>query len=148
MSDDPQSPVVIPTELERRDGFLDLAAVVGMGLADWELWLHGLPVVWLVLPTLAVATWTLTGEAAADVPYVGAIAAGLRSKLGLRRAHEWVQAFAHYFRVRVWPDWRSWCGQSWRSSRQAITRWRLRASAQIKWNRSRAYSWASRIRSS
>lgn len=100
---DQPSTITVPSELERGDGFVDLAAMAFTGLAVWYGFLHGVPV-WLMLtPVLLVAVWTLTGEAAADTPYIGAIAAGLRSKLGLRRAHEWCLAYAHYFRVAVQP---------------------------------------------
>jgi hypothetical protein len=31
------------------------------------------------------------------------VAAGIRSKLGLRRAHEWLLAYVHYFKAAQWP---------------------------------------------
>lgn len=107
-----QAPVhTIPTELERQDAFVDLAALAGVVLVAWYLLLHD--AVWWAAPfVVVVAIWTLTGEPAADVPYIGAIASGLRSKLGLRRAHEWVQAWWHYFQVRTWRDWRAWWASS------------------------------------
>jgi hypothetical protein len=100
--------VTVPTELSRTDGWFDLSALMISGLAVWWLALKGVPV-WAFLPGLVLlAIFTLSGEPAADIPFVGAIAAGLRSKLGLRRAHEWVQAYSHYFLVRQWPDFRVW----------------------------------------
>lgn len=102
--------VVVPTELGRQDGFIDSAVLLGSGLAVWWLALRGVPI-WMFIPVLiALAIFVLTGEPAGDVPFIGAVAAGLRSKLGLRRASEWVMAWMHYFRVRQWPDFKQWVG--------------------------------------
>jgi hypothetical protein len=111
--DQPQHVHTVPTELERSDGFIDFAVLFAMILVVWDLALHGVPL-WASLPFVIIAAvWTLTGEPAADVPYIGAVAAGIRSKLGLRRAHEWVLAYLWYFRVAVWPEWRT----RWQNSR-------------------------------
>lgn len=100
--------VTVPTELSRTDGWFDLSALMISGLAVWWLALKGVPV-WAFIPGLILlAIFTLSGEPASDIPFVGAIAAGLRSKLGLRRAHEWVMAWWHYFLVRQWPDFQEW----------------------------------------
>ncbi len=98
--------VTVPTELDRTDAFYDCALLAGSVLVLWDAVLNGVPWQWLVPPVLVVAIWTLTGEPAADVPFIGAVAAGLRSKLGLRRAHEWLLAFGHFYRVVIWPQWR------------------------------------------
>lgn len=98
--------VTVPTELDRSDAFFDCAILAGAVLIMWDAILNGVPWQWLVPGVLIVAIWTLTGEPAADVPFIGAIAAGLRSKLGLRRAHEWLLAFGHFYRVVIWPQWR------------------------------------------
>lgn len=105
-----EQPVIItvPTELNRSDGFVDLSVLLMSGLAVWWLALRGVPI-WAFIPMLVLlAIFVLTGEPAGDIPFVGAIAAGLRSKLGLRRAHEWVMAYCHYFKVRQWPDFCRW----------------------------------------
>ncbi len=109
--------VTVPTELERSDGFVDLSILAAAVLTMWELALHGVPI-WAMAPIVVlVAIFTLTGEPAADVPYIGAVAAGVRSKLGLRRAHEWCLAYVHYFKVRIWPDWMT----HWNNSRLRFT---------------------------
>lgn len=105
MSDTLPQTQTIPTELGRADVYWDLAAVFGGGLFGAWLYLYrGVPF-WMVVVALApVAFWSLTGEPAGDVGWgVGAIATGLRSKLGARRGHEWLLAYLHYFRVAVRP---------------------------------------------
>lgn len=150
MSSTEQSAIVtVPTELSRSDGFIDAAVLLGSGLAVWWLALKGVPI-WAFIPVLLVlAIFVLTGEPAGDVPFVGAIAAGLRSKLGLRRAHEWVMAWAHYFRVRMWPDFKEWVRCQTLSAKTATTnagqrivptasKWRTRVSAVLIRGKSRA----------
>lgn len=102
----PEQPaiVTVPTELGRADGFIDMAVLLGAGGMVWWLALKGIPV-WAFIPALLVlAIWVLTGEPAGDIRFVGAIASGLRAKLGMRRASEWLAAWLHYFSVRIWPD--------------------------------------------
>lgn len=100
--------VVIPTELERSDAFVDGALLAGTVLVAWWLALRGLGV-YAVPVVLCVGVWTLTGEPATDVPFIGALAAGLRNTLGVRRINEWFMAWWHFFRVRTWPDFRTAC---------------------------------------
>lgn len=101
----------VPTELERQDAFLDGAVLAGTILVAWYFALQG--VLWLIGPILpVVALWTLTGESVADVPFLGAVSAGLRNLLGLRRADEWAFAWAHYLRVGPLRRFRAW----WQSS--------------------------------
>lgn len=145
MIEDRPALVTVPTELERQDAFIDGAALAGTVLIAWWLTLQGLGW-WLAPLVVLVSVWTLTGEPAADVPYLGAVASGLRSKLGLRRAHEWLLAFWHYFRLAIWPVWKANCEAYWNSSRQRITDWRARLSAAIRWSLSRVCSWGSAIR--
>jgi hypothetical protein len=135
-----------PTELERSDGFLDLAALAGAGLAVWWLALKGIPITFIAPFTLPFALWVLTGEAASDVPFLGAVAAALRSKLGLRRAHEWLFAWTHYWKLAVYPVWRSNCVAFSQSTQLRITLYRRQLSAATRWSRLRAYSWASATR--
>ncbi len=105
--------VTVPTELERSDGFVDLSILAAAVLTMWELALHDVPI-WAMAPIVVlVAIFTLTGEPAADVPYIGAVAAGVRSKLGLRRAHEWCLAYLHYTNVVTRPRLET----SWNQSR-------------------------------
>lgn len=108
MSDDRPIIHTIPTHLDRQDAYFDGAVLAGAVLGSWRLWQLGIPVPVLVVPLLPILLWYITGESAADVPGIGNIAAGLRSKLGLRRAHEWALAAWHYFVVAVWPIWRAW----------------------------------------
>lgn len=121
MTDDQPETITIPTELNRADGFYDLAALFGSGLMAWWLVSVGAPL-WLPVPfVLLIAVWTLTGEPAADVPYLGVVASVLRSRLGLRRAHEWLLAWGHYFRIRTWPDFKEWTaatGSRWQLTMQ------------------------------
>ena len=111
MPDQRPTLVVVPTELERRNPFYDLAALAFVVIMVKYLSQFGLH--WWALPlVLAVAAWTLSGEPATDVVFVGAIASGVRSKLGLRRAHEWLLAYLHYVVVAVWPRWKEQCQNS------------------------------------
>lgn len=103
MNDLQPETITVPSELERGDGFVDLAALFASGLGVWYGVLHGVPLLLMAPVVVLIAVWTLTGEPAGDVPYLGAIAAGLRSKLGLRRAHEWALAYGHYVRLVEWP---------------------------------------------
>lgn len=98
----------VPTQLGRQDGFIYLAIVLGFGLVGWEAILNGVPWWTMVVPGILVSVATLTSEPAGDVRVVGALAAGLRSKCGMRSAHEWCLAFGHYFIVRIWPDFKRW----------------------------------------
>lgn len=145
MIDQPQT-ITVPSELERGDGFLDLAALAFTGLAVWYGFLHDVPVWLMLLPVVLVAVWTLTGEAAADTPYLGAIAAGLRSKLGLRRASEWALAYLHYFQVAERPR----LEHKWQTSRlgSKIATWRcwqsLRKLSGVRLNSRRLRSWRPR----
>lgn len=136
----------VPTELDRSDGFLDLAGLAATGLVVWQLALYGVPWWLMVLPTSIVAVWVLTGEPAADVPYLGAIAAALRSRLGLRRAHEWVFAAFHWWHLAVYPVWRSECEAFLASSRRRITSSLARLNATMRCRGSLVCSWAYRIR--
>lgn len=129
--------ITVPTELDRRHAFYDLVALALViltvkYLSQFDLHWYAAPLV------IIVGVWALSGEPAEDVQFVGILATGVRSKLGLRRAHEWVQAWAHYFRVAVWPRSR----EQWQNSRlrSAITTsrfWRTlqRASGAIHLNR-------------
>jgi hypothetical protein len=67
----------------------------------------------LPLPIVG-AICLMTSAGAGDLPVIGGLAAGLRSKLGLRGAHEWLAAYWHYFRVRQWPDFQHWSVTTWR----------------------------------
>lgn len=146
MNDDRPTLITVPTELERADVFWDLAALFITVIIVWQFWLADVSILWMLPLILLVAVWSLTGEPATDVPYVGAIANGLRSKLGLRRAHEWVLAFLHYFRLAVWPIWRTNCIASYRSNLQRISAWRAWLSAKTRCSVSAGSSWAYRIR--
>jgi len=111
---DERSPVItVPTELDRRTPFWDFVTLA-LGVASvWYLINNGYSWWWAVPIVLCVGAWTLTGEPACDVSGVGAIASGLRSKLGMRRIHEWLMAYAHYFHVVIWPRWQ----EQWQNSR-------------------------------
>jgi len=143
--------IEIPTELERSSEFLEYTVAAVAILST--LWMlnngHVLPFnPWYVIPPilLVAGTWVLTGEAATNWQGVGSVATGLRNRIGLRRAHEWIQAFAHYVHLVHVPVWRAWCVAFWQSSRQRITRM-LRASRDgINSARSATSSWASGIR--
>lgn len=110
--DDRPAVIVVPTELDRRNPFYDLAALAFVIIAVKYLSLYGLH--WWATPVaILVAIWALSGEPAEDVAFVGIIATGVRGKLGLRRAHEWLFAFAHYWYVAVRPRWK----EQWHNSR-------------------------------
>lgn len=146
MNDQQPALHTVPTELGRSDGFLDIAALGLTILIVWQLALYNVSL-WLMIPfVLVVAIFTLTGEPAADVPYLGAVAAGLRSKLGLRRAHEWILAFWHYFRLAIWPVWRAHCIRLWKSARRRTSECRAQLNAAIRSSRLRASSWVSATR--
>lgn len=115
--------VTIPTELERADAFFDSAILMTTVLvAYWAVSVRGIPWPWLIAPVLLVGLWSLTGEPATDIKITGAIASGLRSKLGMRRAHEWILAWGHYVRVKLYPEWRTRCEAYYKSARRRITR--------------------------
>lgn len=149
-----QETITVPTELQRSDPVWDIVIGLAMVLVviqcikPHDMGGFGLP--WYVLMPLLlpVAIWVMTGEGAADIPYLGSVAAGLRAKFGLRRAHEWVLAYKHYVEVRIWPDGKDQCVASWNSSRRRITRWHRQLSEATAWKLSRVRSWASAIRSS
>ena len=146
MDETPAQLFTNPTELDRHDGFIDLAVLAGAALGAWWLVLQGVPWPWLVPPLLVVAIWMLSGAPAADVPYLGALASGVQSKLGLRRIHEWVQVIIYFWLVAHWPVWRAWCVASFRSSRQRTIKCARQLSARMRCRLSRACSWASAIR--
>jgi hypothetical protein len=108
--------ITVPTELERNDVWMDLFIWATPMISTWYVvGTLGWPL-WPFVPVLIMVTvYVLTGEPVADavaIPLVGGIASGMRSKLGLRRAHEWLLAFGHYTVVRTIPDLLSW----WQSS--------------------------------
>jgi hypothetical protein len=112
MPDERSAVITVPTELDRHSPFYDLAAL-GMTVVIVR-WLSQFGLQWYALPlVLVVAAWTLSGEPATDVPFIGMIASGIRNKLGLRRAHEWVLAYVHYVNVAVVPRSR----EQWQNSR-------------------------------
>jgi hypothetical protein len=129
--------VTVPTMLGRSDGFFDMAVLLGSGLGVWWLMLKGAAVWWFVPLLVIVVILTLTGEPAGDIPFVGAIASGLRAKLGMRRASEWALAWLHYVRVRVLPDMRT----QWQYSR-------LRSRIRTWSNSPRLRTWSSALRNS
>jgi hypothetical protein len=149
MNDQAPALLTVPTELERSDGLLDLIVLVAAALGVWELSNLGVPL-WLPAPlVLPLAIWVLTGEAAGDVPYIGGLAVALRNAFGLRRAHEWVWAWWHFYWLTGWrPAWRQRCEALFESSRRRITRWHRRLSVRTRCSLSRAYFWGSAIRSS
>jgi hypothetical protein len=139
----PAAPIVhtVPTELERSDAFFDVAAMAGtLLLAYCWVSIYALPWQIVALPVVAVLAWALTGEPACDVPYIGAVAAGLRSKLGQRRIHEWTLAWQHYFTTAVLPVWRAHCYRFSRSVQRRIKHWLTRLSEATRWLRSRVFS--------
>lgn len=152
MMDDRPEPLTLPTELERSDAAFDiavgLAVLLGVVYCVKPPEMGGLGLSWVALvpPLVPVALYVLTGEYAGDLPWVGGLAAGLRSKFGARRAHEWVQAYAHYARVTLWPNLRDWCEAFSKSSRARTIRWRATLNAATRCWRLRASSWASAIR--
>jgi hypothetical protein len=111
---DERSPVItVPTELDRRTPFWDFVALALSIATIWYLIQNGYSWWWAVPIVLCVGSWSLTGEPACDVSGVGAIASGLRSKLGMRRIHEWLMAYGHYVHVVIWPRSR----EQWQNSR-------------------------------
>lgn len=99
----------VPTEMSRSDGIADLMAILGSALLAFWLVLYVSIPVWILAPiVLAVAVFVLSGEQAGDIRVIGVVSAGLRSALGLRRVHEWLFAWAHYFKIRQWPDFKVW----------------------------------------
>jgi hypothetical protein len=143
--------IEIPTELERSSEFLEYTVAAVAILST--LWMlnngHVLPFnPWYIIPPvlLVAGTWVLTGEAATNWQGVGSVATGLRNRIGLRRADEWIQAFAHYVHLVHVPVWRAACVACWQSSRRRTMRM-LRASRDgINSARSVTSSWASGIR--
>jgi hypothetical protein len=107
--------VVIPTELERQSAYYDLAALGFSAIAVGWLKSNNLEWWWALPLVVIIGLWTLSGEPAADVQGVGVIAAGLRSKMGLRRSHEWLLAWGHYWKLAVWPEWKAKCVAFYRS---------------------------------
>ena len=137
--------VTVPTELERADAFIDFTVLASAALLSSWLVQHGLPWPMLLPGLVPLAVWALTGEGAADIPYIGSVAAGLRARFGLRRAHEWVLAYSWYCKVAILPVWREHCEASFRSCQRRTTALRQRLSARILWKRLPACSWACRI---
>lgn len=145
--------VTIPTELERADAAWDIA--VGLAVLLGVVYLVkppemgglGLPWYFTVPPLVPLALYVLTGEYAGDLPWIGGIAAGLRSKFGARRAHEWIGAYAHYANVTLWPNLKDRCAAFWQSARARTSRWHRQLNAAMQCSHSRACSWALAIRS-
>jgi hypothetical protein len=135
--------VTVPTELGRENAARDVGIFVFSVLGAWMLMDNlGAPA-WLVWPPVAaISLWALTGEPASDVGFIGGTAAALRHRFGMRRAHEWVGAYAHYFRLRVWPDWRDTCHRLSNSTRQRTIRLLRRLNGMTRWRPSRGSSWA------
>ena len=136
---------VVPTELERKRLFPELVSfLVGLWLT-YEMIQRDLG--WWALPfDIVIGLWVLSGEAAADDNYVGALAAGLRSKLGQRRLHEWLVAAAHFWRVAILPVWRRACEALWRSIQRATIALLRRANAAMRCSLLRVSLWVSIIR--
>lgn len=134
--------VTVPTELSRSDPFADLSVLFLAIGATW--YAANMHVVWLAVPVLiGAAIWTLTGEPAGDVRFIGAVATTLRSRLGLRRAHEWALAWAHYFTVKTWPDFKRWVCKTRAHWSGAIRTW----ATSVSWlQASSAWLYASKIR--
>jgi hypothetical protein len=113
-----QTPAVyeIPTELQRADVYAQRFVAAGLVLFSYMVRNHlGMTWFWMSLPLPIVgAICLMTSAGAGDLPVIGGLAAGLRSKLGLRGAHEWLAAYWHYFRVRQWPDFQHWSVTTWR----------------------------------
>ena len=94
---------IVPTEMARRDIAWEILSILGYALAVWWFALEHLPVLPLIPVGVLAGVWILTGEGAADVPYVGGVAGPLRARIGHRRAHEWMVVGAHYWCVGPWP---------------------------------------------
>ncbi len=144
--DDHPDTITIPTELERADAFIDFTVLASATLL--VVWLLERDVPWPAIVPLLIplGIWTLTSEGAADIPYIGSVAAGLRNAFGLRRAHEWLFVYLHFVEVALLPVWRARLAASWRSFRALTTRWRARLSETMRSTRSLACSWGCRIR--
>lgn len=99
----------VPTEMSRSDGIADLMAMLGSALlAAWLVMYIHVPI-WAMAPiVVAVAIFVLSGEQTGDIRVIGVVSASLRSALGLRRIHEWLLAWWHFFQVRQWPDFKAW----------------------------------------
>jgi hypothetical protein len=139
--------VSIPTELERQDARRDIGILLFSVIFGWTaVDTYGVPLVVVVVLLSPVALYCLTGEPAADVGFVGDIAAGLRHRLGQRRAHEWLVAAAHYYTVAVYPVWRRNCLAFWNYSRQQMSLWLQHLNEASRSRLSRGYSWVYRIR--
>ena len=144
--------IEIPTELERSSEFLEYTvAAVALLSTLWAI--NNAAILpfspWYVIPPmlLVAGMWVLTGEAATNWQGVGSIATGLRNRIGLRRAHEWIQAFAHYVYLVHVPVWRAACVAFYQSSRARTTRWLQRSRDGINSARSATSSLAWGIRS-
>lgn len=138
----------IPTELERADAYMYVAGPLALGIAGWYFARLGIHLAWLIPPGLAVMLWMLSAEPVTDLDGIGTVATWLRSKLGLRQVHEWVLAFLHFWRLAVWPVWRSQCEASFLSTRLRTTRWLRRLSKATRCKVSLVYFKGFRIRSS
>ncbi len=139
----PQAPITheVPTELERADAFYDMAiAAITLIFSYSAVATYHVPVLLVALPVLFAAVYTLTGEAACDVSFIGPVASGLRSKLGQRRITEWVAAWHHYFSIAVLPVWSAHCYRFSVYLRQRIRLWLTRLNVAIRCSRSRVFS--------
>jgi hypothetical protein len=83
-----QTPAVyeIPTELQRADVYAQRFVAAGLVLFSYMVRNHlGMTWFWMSLPLPIVgAICLMTSAGAGDLPVIGGLAAGLRSKLGLR----------------------------------------------------------------
>ena len=142
MNDQTPALLTVPTELERSDGLTDLIVLIGAAPVVWECANLGIPL-WVPAPlAVPLAIWVLTGEAAADLPWIGGLTFALRNAFGLRRAHEWVFAAAYFWRIAAYPVWRSNCVAFYRSVRRRTTRWLRLLNVKTRWLASRGRSWA------
>ena len=133
---------VIPTELERQDAKLDIGILLVVLVFGWKA-IDDYGVSWapVLAVWLVVGLWSLTGEPAADVGWVGNLAAALRSKAGQRRAHEWLLAYGHYWHAAVYPVWRTACLLFLNSARRRTHLWLRQKSAATRCWLSHAYLW-------
>jgi hypothetical protein len=136
-----------PTSLERQSAFLVLAtwALCG-GLGGYAVFWFGIPIWSIFPPLIIIGLVALTTESATDVGSVGLIATVVRQRLGMRSAPEWLAAYAHYWKLAVWPVWRSRCITSYNSLRRRIQSFRTFRLKQIRPSVSRWCSWVSAIR--
>jgi hypothetical protein len=150
VDDEEQPTFTIPTELERRDGWLDITILGGAVLAIWQLSLGlylpfvgklTLPLTVTIPLAIPVVVEVLTGEPAGDIQYIGALATGMRSALGLRRAHEWVFAFLHYTRVVQYPAAKVRCVRFLRLAQKRIWAWRARLIEVMRQRRLQRHLW-------